>query len=666
LGRKLFMHAGPAKTGTSALQAVLRDHDGSVVLYPKAGQWEAGAHHDLVYNYVGDFSWTKTRQIGFDAILNGMAEEARLSDKPIVISSELLPQYDDAGEMIRIIADRLGVSDVEIVLLAREHFALLASHYRWRLMLTYPHCHDRTPDEYVLRYRTSLCLEKFIRRYRDEGFRVSVLNYDPVKDAVPNFLRHVGFSPQEIPEIPIVNRSPGIKAAIARLALNRAGIVGEPRTRSIVAQRALAEESSRGGFIFGPEAARAAEKCFLADREFLHREFGVVIRPPDLDSAQNIFRITEAEYSELAKLARGSDEEKERYREELRHFIRSDSVGTKSERGSASNRKLVVHIGPAGTGCKTIQACLKNFGGPSIVYPLAGQWEDGSHSDLVTSLSGVYEPERDSKEVADAMLACIAEDARLSDKPIVVSSEQFMGRAHVEGIVGLLAASVDTTKVDILFVLREHFELAASVYSRRVLNERLREQNSPDEFLARRRSAICGGLALRALRAAGFKISVLHYRPEPEFVRDVLSYVGVRLPPEAEVPHLNSSLSVKAMIARLVLNRMGLPVESRNKFVRAQQAITPYLDRARFIFGAQAAAAGEDRFQKDRRHLAETFGIEMPAPDLASKVNVFRIGEAEYLELAEAVDGTRDEIERYRAGLRAFVGVAEPLGAAKV
>ena len=52
--RKLYIHAGPPKTGTSALQYVLRDHDGSAVYYPKAGQWDDGSHHNLVLNFYGD------------------------------------------------------------------------------------------------------------------------------------------------------------------------------------------------------------------------------------------------------------------------------------------------------------------------------------------------------------------------------------------------------------------------------------------------------------------------------------------------------------------------------------------------------------------------------------------------------------------------------------
>jgi hypothetical protein len=56
LDRKLFIHAGPTKTGTTAIQNFLRDYDGSQVLYPKTGQFGSGAHHNLVYNFLDDFS----------------------------------------------------------------------------------------------------------------------------------------------------------------------------------------------------------------------------------------------------------------------------------------------------------------------------------------------------------------------------------------------------------------------------------------------------------------------------------------------------------------------------------------------------------------------------------------------------------------------------------
>lgn len=48
--RTLYLHCGPPKTGTSAIQAHLRDNACHPdLLYPQAGQWGDGVHHCLTF-----------------------------------------------------------------------------------------------------------------------------------------------------------------------------------------------------------------------------------------------------------------------------------------------------------------------------------------------------------------------------------------------------------------------------------------------------------------------------------------------------------------------------------------------------------------------------------------------------------------------------------------
>ncbi|HTW31951.1 MAG TPA: hypothetical protein VMD76_09745 [Candidatus Sulfotelmatobacter sp.] len=53
MARKLFVHVGPRKTATSAIQDCLRRHDNSIVIYPKVGLEGPGCHHGLVYAFAG-------------------------------------------------------------------------------------------------------------------------------------------------------------------------------------------------------------------------------------------------------------------------------------------------------------------------------------------------------------------------------------------------------------------------------------------------------------------------------------------------------------------------------------------------------------------------------------------------------------------------------------
>ena len=53
-------------------------------------------------------------------------------------------------------------------------------------------------------------------------------------------------------------------------------------------------------FIFGDDAARAAEREFSSDRDFLHKKFGICLPAPNLNDKENGFWIGEAEYADIA------------------------------------------------------------------------------------------------------------------------------------------------------------------------------------------------------------------------------------------------------------------------------------------------------------------------------------------------------------------------------
>lgn len=54
--RRLLIHVGPPKTGTSAVQHYLRSEATPGLIYPEAGRWADGAHHNLVFNFFEDRS----------------------------------------------------------------------------------------------------------------------------------------------------------------------------------------------------------------------------------------------------------------------------------------------------------------------------------------------------------------------------------------------------------------------------------------------------------------------------------------------------------------------------------------------------------------------------------------------------------------------------------
>jgi hypothetical protein len=253
-------------------------------------------------------------------LLDGIAAEAGNSDRPVLISSEFFFLRPKSVDLIPKIAERLGVRHIEAIFVVREHFSQVGAFYRMVInQVRLKKASIVGPDDYLEQRGRRALIAPLARALQAVGVTVNMLPYEPSSDTVPRFLRHIGFSDEDIPEIPISNASVGISAIIARLALNRAGIEGYARMESIELQRVLSRRS-RGEFIFGRKAAREADKYFREDREYLAKEFGIVVRPPNLKKVRPNFRINRRQYDELCRLVWGSDDEIKSYRRELRKF----------------------------------------------------------------------------------------------------------------------------------------------------------------------------------------------------------------------------------------------------------------------------------------------------------------------------------------------------------
>src|SRR5215469_18919344 len=100
LTRTLFLHVGPAKTGTSAVQHFLQRHDNSVVIYPKVGLWADGSHHNLVLNYFGEYARPELVREDPAKLIVRIGDEARGSTRDIVISSEVLAGRKDIAQFV--------------------------------------------------------------------------------------------------------------------------------------------------------------------------------------------------------------------------------------------------------------------------------------------------------------------------------------------------------------------------------------------------------------------------------------------------------------------------------------------------------------------------------------------------------------------------------------
>jgi hypothetical protein len=190
-------------------------------------------------------------------------------------------------------------------------------------------------------------------------------------------------------------------------------------------------------------------------------------------------------------------------------------------------------------------------------------------------------------------------------------------------------------RVELVAVVREHFERAASLYNQRVKDAVTGETRDPDAFLAAHAQGICYANFLKRFRKTGFDVAVLNYHPAEDCVQRVLAQFGIPRTPVADYPARNVSLSRAALVASLAANRVAVSQEERNKFVAALRRRSGPDEPAEFIFGTDAAFAADRMFGKDRNFLLRRFGIEFRLPDFSAHRVSFGIDEREFGDIRE-------------------------------
>lgn len=258
--RRLIVHCGPAKTGTSAIQARLRDAPPPGLLYPATGQWPDGAHHKLTFSIDG-----RTERGGIeippweDMAPNLVAELDGMADGIALISSEHLNT-----QTLPALLDRLlpllskPFDDLEAVVVLRHPLERAASAFNQGVKD--PVIGEaRLPDVYLAKAGKGFRLLPSIRTWQNSAFKTRFLSYHPSSTLVSRFLVDLGFENQAAhPKSKRRNQSINGYGLIALLAAHRMEFDAADRARlyaRLTADR-VTKIWSGPSFPFSPEATQ--------------------------------------------------------------------------------------------------------------------------------------------------------------------------------------------------------------------------------------------------------------------------------------------------------------------------------------------------------------------------------------------------------------------------
>ena len=275
--RKLIVHIGPHKTGTTAIQNVLRAGTHAHLLYPEVGLWEVdGAHHGLVFNFYQDFSRPDIPRYDVDVMLRELGRQVAESlATEVILSSEEL-EGRDLVLFVEAVRAALPPAEweTEILFTYRDAFERASSLYnQWvkdgAIALTL------TPDEFLGMEKTAFCYRPTVEKLKAAGFRSRLVQYHPASTFVSRFMAGLGVEISDERDSQFVNLSLSPVGLVAMLGLNSLVPNLQTREQAFACLKPQHRMWAPSTEIFNPTTRRETEPLFAADRTYLEREFGV-------------------------------------------------------------------------------------------------------------------------------------------------------------------------------------------------------------------------------------------------------------------------------------------------------------------------------------------------------------------------------------------------------
>jgi hypothetical protein len=298
--RRLIVHVGPAKTGTSAIQHALVTAEDGPFCYPKVGLWADGSHHNLVFSVLPQDRRPEAKVLPFEDAMQQVRAEATRSNKDIVISSEVLngttvPRFVDKVAVG--LADLIG--EVVLVIVVREHLERTASVYNQRVKDWF-YCEQNAPDDFLARHAPGLVYRPLATALKATGLEVVAVNYHGEGDLAARFVLALGGDLAGLPPAARRNISIGMKGLVSLLEVNRLHGT-QDRERYFAALRRMRGFFSGGAFPFSAAGAERVRPIFDADAAFLMGELALELpsRCPEL--CQGRLVITPNEFAEIER-----------------------------------------------------------------------------------------------------------------------------------------------------------------------------------------------------------------------------------------------------------------------------------------------------------------------------------------------------------------------------
>ncbi|MFK7751702.1 MAG: hypothetical protein AB8B51_04060 [Sedimentitalea sp.] len=268
MSRRLILHCGPPKTGTSALQAHLIAAPPTGLTYPETGRWPDGAHHLLTFSFKGIGQRGAIEIPPWDSLHRTLVHELDQIQGDVILSSELLdPQT--TPEFLNAVQNAVNepFETVQTLVVLRHPLERSASDYNQNIKDPVI-WEKRFPDKYLRETAQNHRLAGYVKKWTNCACPPTFVSYHPADTLLGRIMDAMGH-PQTLETAPRRNRSINGFGVVALLAAHRLDLAPEARATLFDTLRKARENRIWSGDSF--PFSKPASTTYLTDiKQDLH------------------------------------------------------------------------------------------------------------------------------------------------------------------------------------------------------------------------------------------------------------------------------------------------------------------------------------------------------------------------------------------------------------